>query len=143
MHMMTHRHLLVVHVIVMSHLFEWRRSVIADHAQTAVADRSLQFTAGVNDGLLLLRLLLERYGSVLLWRWLGRLLRTHHVPHLTGGTVGPRVARRLHVLVVVAHPVVGRVAWEWRHTGLIVMGLCIVMHLSVHVTACWIMAVHV
>lgn len=139
---MSHWHLLIIHVIVMAHLLERRRSIITDHAQTAVANRSLQFTAGVNNRLLL-RLLLKRYRSILLWRWLRSLLWTHHIPHLTRGAVWSRVARWLHVLIVVAHSIVGRIAREWRHTGLIVMGLCVVMHLSIHVTASWIVAVHI
>lgn len=40
--MMTHLHLLIAHMIMMSHLFEWWRSIwIYDHAETTISNRSL------------------------------------------------------------------------------------------------------
>lgn len=40
-HVMSHWHLLIIHVIVMTHLLEWRRAIVAHHAQATVSDRSL------------------------------------------------------------------------------------------------------
>jgi hypothetical protein len=40
-HVMSHWHLLIIHVIVMAHLLERRRAIVAHHSQATVTDRSL------------------------------------------------------------------------------------------------------
>lgn len=141
-------HLCSVHMV--THLFQRRGSIfstVRSEPVRTVSDCGLQLTACVNYRLLLLLLLLLLRWDLRLLQGIAVRLLWYHTTHLTRRTIGSRISGRIHILLIIAHPVVRRKARIRRHISLASVTLTVVVHLlagveSVHARA-RIVTVHV